>query len=200
MMKHLLTRCPDCGSRFYEEVQKRGRIQINCPYCGFDFWDEVEDDRIKEAKYRWELYANLYPTLKARHTGDRFVKLGGLLLLLTIPFFAYSLLSGLDGTLSSLSSDNMAYRLGIGLAGFIYSIVIVAGGLSSIKKYSFAISLSGCIFGFISSVIWEMFMIFPSGQVPILGSENQFIFFPILFSLVALVITVHFRRSYHISY
>lgn len=192
-MKYLLTRCPRCRAAFYVEVGEGQSVDVTCPYCRYQYGDTVRERYVKEGDYYWELYKGLYPHPKGDLGNRKFLKISGLLLLFTVPFFLFPMIYVFD--ITSLSNT----LGGIGLASLIFLTFVIAGGLSSLKSYSFAISLTGSIFAILDSLLLGVVSSSPFIENT-LNDVCMIFIVPLLISFIVLLLTIKNKRGFKRGY
>lgn len=202
-MKSLFTRCPYYGAHFYKNLQEGENatdIDIVCPYCNYRYVDSLEESRVKKHDYYWEIYSGLYPTIIIGNDKKSRLKVAGILLFFTIPFFVYGFLQiFIPNSLSNLTGAELNTTYGVWLAGIIFLLFVVAGTISAIKRYSFVISLSGIIFAILSSVLW--FYMYQYLDIDILGNLSQLIILiPQILSIISLALIIKNRESFKLGY
>jgi len=202
-MESLLTRCPYCGANFYKNVpddEELTSMDLECPYCNYTYRDMIEESRIKNHDFYWEIYSGLYPIIRLDNHKNSRLLIGGILLLLTLPFFIYGFSQlFLPGNLSGYSGTELNSIYGLGLAGLIFLIFILSGVISAIKGYSFVLSLSGIIFALLSSVLWYYLTLNLSPNI--FGDfTSLFLLVPQILAIISLTFFIRNRRSFKLGY
>ena len=190
-MEYLLTKCPNCRAGFYEEVNSEKELEIRCPYCNFRYEDEIEEDRIKEASYFWELYRNLYPSNRINLGNEKGLQFGGWLMISTIPIFFYYF--------SKLNPNEINFIFGLGLAGIIFFGFILGGAISFLKKYSFAVSVTGAFFGALNSILWLFVSGYSNASLITFPYMRLLFYFALIVSFISLSLGIHNRWTFRIN-
>lgn len=199
-MRFVLTHCPRCHAYFYVESESTTKVDATCPYCRFKFSDRVKQNQVKEVDYYWELYNDIYPPLKNRYGGSKILKASGVLLMLTIPLFLLSIANLVPlSHLSGMNLEEQSIRAGIGLSILVFIGFVTGGGWSSLKKYSFPVSLAGSIFGLLNSfLLWSL--IYLDYFLRWNGAFNYSVYIAFFLSMTSLLIVIHHRWNFEVGY
>lgn len=193
-MKYLFTRCPTCGLRFYVEGASETELDIICSRCNTRYSDRTDRGFIKEADYSWELYGGIYPNSDRRLGDRRQMDICSSLLITTLIFYLVPIVYAFIYVMGS-DVRNPSAISGFALAATMYTVVIVAGTYSCLRRYSFALSFSGAVFGVLNFFLVSMILI----EMDLSWAYCFLMFIPVISSFVAISLILKNKRIFSLG-